>query len=419
MDLTRGYWVGTEFFPFPSVAASQPRQEAVGQIRAAAAGLRASGAGSRPRSRSRSRGPPANSSVGRALALAAERNHAPNTTRDAIISAAASAQSATALGQAVARANLDRLTRGKYLTALRDYVRVCNERGECDQPITAAKVVALLADYVAVRGNQGPGMSQLLSRLTGACQGAGLQWLSPTDDAYVRGQMRTLASLFPYVVQPAAAITYAELDVVVASLQAQPGLASAQLVAMMLLAHDAMLRGSEFCDGHLLVKDVEVVEEGAGAGRGGLELSLYFRKMSKVRQDTRETGTKVVRKHHQLRDTVKAVREYITAAGLKPDDPLFQLRDPETNSVTNANGFPYPAFTLAVRAAFRAAGVPNADCYTGRGLRAGGHTDLYREVQDFELIGLLGGWKSARAQALYLRAQKINFSFLSDVIGDD
>ena len=351
--------------------------------------------------------------------MAAERHHSPNPMRDAIIAAAASAQSATELGQAVARANLDRLTSGKYLTALRDYARVCAERGEDDQPITAAKVVALLTDYVAVRGNQGTGMSQLLSRLTGACQGAGLQWLSPTDDAYVRRQMRMLAGLFPYVVQPAAAITYAELDVVVASLQSRPGLASAQLVAMMLLGHDAMLRGSEFCDGHLLVKDVEVVEEGEGAGRGGLELTLLFRKMSKVRQDARETGTKVVRKHHPLRDTVKAVREYITAAGLKPDDPLFQLRDPETNSVTNANGFPYPAFTLAVRAAFRAAGVPNADCYTGRGLRAGGHTDLYREVQDFELIGLLGGWKSARAQALYLRAQKINFSFLSDVIGDD
>lgn len=104
------------------------------------------------------------------------------------------------------------------------------------------------------------------------------------------------------------------------------------------------------------------------------------------------------------------------AAGLAASAPLFQERDRVTGVVTNAAGFPYRAFSEAVRRLFLLAGVPNAEVYTGRGLRAGGHTDLYREVQDFELIGLLGGWKSSKAQALYLRAHKLNFSFLSEIL---
>jgi hypothetical protein len=136
---------------------------------------------------------------------------------------------------------------------------------------------------------------------------------------------------------------------------------------------------------------------------------------NKQRLDPRADGTMIVRRSGELRDTFAAAQSYIHAAGLGPSDVLFPDREP-SGAVKPVECMPYRKFAESVRAAFRAVGVPNADAYTGRGLRAGGHTDLYREVQDFELIGLLGGWKSARTQALYLRAHKLNFSFLSEII---
>lgn len=150
---------------------------------------------------------------------------------------------------------------------------------------------------------------------------------------------------------------------------------------------------------------------------GGIDLALWWRKMCKQRYDERENGTMIVRREHVLRDTVDAVGRYIKAAGLEgqPDAPLFQQRD-LAGRVIDARGYPYRAFSAAVRETFSAAGVPNAEVYTGRGLRAGGHTDLYKEVQDFQLIGLLGGWKTAKSQALYLRAHRLSFSFLSEII---
>ena len=128
----------------------------------------------------------------------------------------------------------------------------------------------------------------------------------------------------------------------------------------------------------------------------------------------------VRRSANELRDTVATVQRFIEAAGLgaSPESPLFQERDRVSGAVVAPTGYAYKAFSATVRAVFGEAGVPSAELFTGRGLRAGGTTDLYREIQDFQLIGLLGGWKSPKAQALYLRAHRLSFSFLSELIGN-
>lgn len=424
---SRGYWIGATFYPYfvrpppAEAAATAPaavRLEAQADLALAARGARGR---ARPRSRSRSRpralGPPAGTPVGDALIELAARGHTAPPERLAILAAVSRPNfSATELGQTVVQLGLSRLRIGKYLSAYRSYCRLCLEHAEEPEPVTVAKIVALITEYVAVSGCQSASMSSLLTRLAGYRRGHGLNWLTPDEIVFVNAQRNLLKRAFPYRVTPAEAITYEELDTAVKYLRERPSLFNSQLIAMMLLGHDGLLRGSEIL--HLLVRDLEFVEAGPSRGRGGISLALWARKMSKERIDPRADGTMIVRRLGELRDTYAAAQSYISAAGLGPDDALFPDRDPTTGKVTSAEGMPYRKFSEAVRSAFRAAGVPNADAYTGRGLRAGGHTDLYREVQDFELIGLLGGWKSARAQALYLRAHKLNFSFLSEIIGE-
>ena len=422
MDL--GFWLSGEFHPYyvrplpPAIAAAPVA--VLDEVRAERAGPSAR-ARSRARShalpQARSLGPPARSPVGRALAELGARRHPAPAEREAILAAVGRrGASATEVGQRVAELSLKRLRGGKYKSAYRAYVRVCLERGEEPEPVTVHKVVTLITEYVAVSGCQSASLSSLLTRLAGYRRGHGMNWLSADEMIHVTAQRNLLKRMFPYCVTPAEAITYEELDTVVRFLRLRPGLFNMQLIAMMLLGHDGLLRGSEIL--RLLVSDLVFVDPGPTSGRGGIDLALWSRKTGKERLDPRADGTMIVRRTGELRDTFAAVQAYIRDASLGPSDMLFPDRDQASGAVAAADGMPYRKFSEAVRAAFRAAGVPNADAYTGRGLRSGGHTDLYREVQDFELIGLLGGWKSARAQALYLRAHKLNFSFLSAIIGE-
>ena len=369
-------------------------------------------------------GPPGNSAVGRALAELSAHGHDDGPkkgARAAVLAGLRNAGSATELGQLVTRISVSKYGSSQYRTAQRSYERVCLLRGEAPEPLTAMKVVALLTHYVADRGCQSSGLSPLLSRLAGWRLAHGRNWLGHNDLEFVRSQARTLQQLFPYVVTPAEAITWKELDQALAWLARSPGLWALQLRAMMLLAHDGMLRGSEFCDGHLIVKDLIFVDGSPADGRGGIDLQLFWRKMSRQRHDKRDCSTMIVRRSaNELRDTVATVQRFIEAAGLgaSPESPLFQERDRVSGAVVAPTGYAYKAFSATVRAVFGEAGVPSAELFTGRGLRAGGTTDLYREIQDFQLIGLLGGWKSPKAQALYLRAHRLSFSFLSELIGN-
>ena len=305
---------------------------------------------------------------------------------------------------------------GGNLTAWQDYMRVCTKRNEDYLPVTAAKLLALAADYVCVRGNQAAGVSSLLSRVKTYTLTTGLWHLSADEESRLRGDASHLRGLFPYEKKAAEPITYVEIDSALAWLVKQPRtLWTLQLAAMMTVMHGGLLRGSEATDGHLLVSDVTRVQASVESGRGGVKLDLVWRKMTKRVADTRTDNTCIVAREDTSRCPVAALDAYMAAAGLPPSSPLFVTRAPDSGIVTDASGISYASFTKDVRAVFAKAGVKNAYSFSARGFRSGGHTDLYRESEDFELVGLLGGWKSVEAQRLYLRMKRLSFKHLSEV----
>jgi hypothetical protein len=283
--------------------------------------------------------------------------------------------------------------------------------------MTKLKVIGFCVNYVASLGNQAKGLSSLVTRLKGFARGEGTAWISEADELEVRRACRTLENLFPFVVRPALPITFEVIGPALEYLRGRPqhGLFELQLCAILLLAHSGLLRGSEFCDGHLLRRDVTFVAAGPLAGRGGMNVALWYRKMKKRSWDPREDGTMVVRKQGAALCAVSAVEAYIDAARPGLEEPLFQERCHRTGHVVNPQGFGYDALTRAIRALFTAVRIPNAEKYTARGFRAGGHTDAYAETEDFHLVGLLGGWKSEEAQRRYARLQQLGFKHLSEV----
>lgn len=187
------------------------------------------------------------------------------------------------------------------------------------------------------------------------------------------------------------------------------------MATMMTVMHGGLLRGSEATDGHLLSCDVVRVLASEENGRGGFVIKLLWRKMAKKNSDERTDRTCIVARTDPKRCPAAALDAYLDAAKPAPMAPLFVGRARDSGRVTDATGVSYAAFTKYVKFVFQQAGVKNAYSFTGRGFRSGGHTDLYRESEDFELVGLLGGWKSLEAQRLYLRMKRLSFKHLSEV----
>ena len=376
---------------------------------------RSQGAASRHAAAAGPLGPPARSSTGRAL-QAAEARGWTSPMRDRLLAAIGEATSASHLGQVIQQARSEVAVTGANLSAWRDYYRVCTLRGEAHLPVTAATLLALAADYVGTRGNQAKGVSGLLSRVKSYALTVGLWHLSPDDETRLRADARFFCGHFPYEVKAAEPITFVEIDLALAWLAKQPPtLWTLQMAAMMTIMHGGLLRGSEATDGHLLTCDVKRVDASNENGRGGYLIALLWRKMSKRNSDERTDSTCVVARTDPKRCPVAALDAYLAAAKQAPSAPLFVARERSSGIVSDAKGVPYATLTKDVRFIFEKAGVKNAYSFTGRGFRAGGHTDLYRESEDFELVGLLGGWKSLEAQRLYLRMKRLSFKHLSEV----
>ena len=357
-----------------------------------------------------------NSSTGRAVAEQAARGWV-NPIRDRILAAINNPTSATQLGQVLQLERAVVAVSGQNLTAYRDYVRVCTLRHEEALPISAAKLLALAADYVGTRGNQARGVSSLITRVKGFAQTTGAWHLSHDDEDRLRKDASFVCGQFPYEVRAAAPITFVELDLALAWLRAQAvTLYTLQMAALMTVMHGGLLRGSEAADGHLLRCDAVRVMASDSEGRGGFKLALKWRKMAKHASDIRMDGTCIVARTEAKRCPVFALDAYLDAAKLAPQVPLFVTRDRVTGAVTDASGISYDAITKEVRFIFGKANVKSASTFTARGFRSGGHTDLYREAQDFELVGLLGGWRSVESQRLYLRLERLSFRHLSEVL---
>ena len=425
-----GFYIGATFYPYlvlPRIGQLPPKGQTCG-AGSLSAPERALGEPARKRPRAaeptaRASGvPPPNSSTGKALLLLKERGHKKgDKERDEIAKSLRSDASASELGEAAMAIEHRRLLESpQYATAWRSYAAFCVGRREEPEPPTAAKVLGWCTWYVAERGNQAAGLSGIVTNLKGHRRGTAAAWMPLADEERVRAACKTLEKLFPYTVTPALPITLEVITPVLAFLRGrrQHGLYEKQLCALILLAHGGFLRGIEMVEGRLLWEDIEYTEPSVLTGRGGMSVQLVRRKMEQKKHDPRSCGTMIVARADVDLDPVAAMRAFSAEAKLNPKDPVFQERDPATGAVTRAEGFRYSELTRTLRVIFDLAQIPNADLYTGRGFRAGGHSDAYRESGgDFQLVGMLGGWKSAKAQELYLRLHVLGFQHLSEVFG--
>jgi integrase len=172
--------------------------------------------------------------------------------------------------------------------------------------------------------------------------------------------------------------------------------------AILLLGMSAMLRRSEIAA--LNVKDIEIEEKG---------MKVNIRK-SKTNQYGDDDVRGVVRGNNPDVCPVNALEQWIKAANLNPDDPLFVSvgRYGHLKGKNRING---QAIALMIKSSVKLIGL-NPDDYSGHSLRAGGATQSSELGAPDYAIKKQGNWKSDAYQ-IYIRSGKLYHNNASSYMG--
>ena len=311
---------------------------------------------------------------------------------------------------------------GVYRSAHNSYAKACALIGCSSFTYSMEGLVALACIYVDAWKNKSSGLSDLFTRLNKFAVAAERKWITADEQAELRSIRLMLERQFPCITVGAKALTWVELDPLLARLQprAERGdVYAAQVVAMMLLAHECMMRGTEYLERALLVEDIRLVEAGPLSGDGGIIAITYLAKMRKSNHDERDDlRIAVARPTEPHRCARRAMRIYLQLANLKAEDVIFPWRASNGEIKVHKagereGGFTYSQFTALLRKELALAGVKNAEDFVARSMRAGGHTDYAAEGMDVRVIGMVGGWKTAQAQSRYMRLAMAGLKALS------
>lgn len=318
--------------------------------------------------------------------------------------------------------NVDKYTMGVYRSAHNNYVRACLlfDAG-LSQTYSLEGLTVLVCIYVETWKRQSSGLSDLITRLKRFARAAGRPWISAEEEEELTSVRRMLERQFPSMVIGAKALTWAELDPLLEMLQAEAlsGIVfSAQIMAMVLMAHDCMMRGNEYLGRSLLREDVKLVQAGPLSGLGGLVVICFMTKTRKLQFDERDDLRLArARPREPLHCAMLAMQTYLSLTGLEEKDVLFPRRSEDGKVVESKDhvekGFSYDQFTAVLRKQLKRAKVPEAESFVARSMRAGGHTDFAAEGVDSSIIGMLGGWKDVKSQARYMRLAKAGLKALS------
>lgn len=312
-------------------------------------------------------------------------------------------------------------TEGVYRSAHNNFVAACAMLGCSSQTYSLEGLTGLALIYVDAWKNTSSGLSDLFSRLGMFAAAAGREWITVEEQAELRSIRLMIERQFPSTTVGAKALTWTDLDPLLARLRprAEMGdLYAAQIVAMLLVAHECMMRGNEYLERALLVEDVRIVPAGASSGNGGIVLATFLTKTRKdnydERDDMRIAAARPKEPHHCPR---LALERYLELAELGEKDVLFPRRT-ESGAVKVAkgekeSGFTYSQFTAILRKELALSGVKDAETFVARSMRAGGHTDFAADGMDLRVIGMLGGWKDIKSQARYMRLAMAGLKALS------
>lgn len=348
----------------------------------------------------------------------AERGKAPAQQKK-VSSIVRGARSGAELLASLRAMNVAKYTTGVYRSAHNNYVRACLlfDTG-LGQTYSLEGLTVLVCIYVETWKRQSSSLSDLITRLKRFARAADRPWISAEEEEELTSVRRMLERQFPSMVIGAKALTWAELDPLLELLQAEAlsgNIFSAQVMAMVLMAHDCMMRGNEYLGRSLLREDVKLVQAGPHSGLGGLIVICFMTKTRKLEFDERDDLRLAVARPREPRRCARlAMQTYLSLADLQEKDVLFPRRSEDGTVVESVEkGFSYDQFTAVLRKQLRRAKVPEAESFVARSMRAGGHTDFAAEGVDSSIIGMMGGWKDVKSQARYMRLAKAGLKALS------
>lgn len=311
---------------------------------------------------------------------------------------------------------------GVYRSAHNSFARACAVIGCSSLTHSMEGLVALACVYVDAWKYKSSGLSDLFTRLGKFAVAAERTWITVDEQAELRSVRLMLERQFPSITVGAKALTWAELDLLLARLQplAEHGdIYAAQVVAMVLLAHECMMRGTEYLERALLVEDLRLVEAGPSSGNGGVIAETFLAKTRQSVHDERDDlRIAAARPEEPQHCALRAMKLYLKLAKRAAKDVAFPWRASSGETkVPKAGeqeaGFTYNQFTALLRKELALSGVENAEDFVARSMRAGGHTDYAAEGMDMRVIGMIGGWKTAEAQSRYMRLAMSGLKALS------
>jgi hypothetical protein len=257
----------------------------------------------------------------------AERGKTPGKQKRLRVAVRSATSASDLLAQVRGFRNSDYLE-GVYRSAHNSYARACALMGCSSLTYSMEGLVALACIYVEAWKYKSSGLSDLFTRLSKFAIAAERRWITADEQAELRSIRLMLERQFPCITVGAKALTWVELDPLLARLHLRVergDVYAAQVVAMVLLAHECMMRGTEYLERALLVEDIRLVEAGPLSGNGGVIAITYLAKMRKSNHDERDdlriAVARPMEPHHCAR---RAMGIYLQLAGLDAKDVAFR-----------------------------------------------------------------------------------------------
>lgn len=246
-------------------------------------------------------------------------------------------------------------------------------------------VASFMLHFVS-EGNSTRSLGQQCSHLKSYNRTLGRAWLDATSLARLQRVIRGVQKYDHSVPRRKLPITYAVLDDMINAARRRGATAATlQLMAMCLVAHNGLMRGSEICK----LRYGDILYTTADCTRA----TAFMHKTKANKTGPREEAL--------LRDfgpcsALPFLRRHMDHLGAHAQDaPLFPSFSDTGRAITPEE------FKIAVRDLLAQAGYP-AGLYSGHSFRSGGATDLFHAGCRIEAIKFQGRWRSD-AFTIYIR----------------
>ena len=257
--------------------------------------------------------------------------------------------------------------------------------------MTFSTVSGYVMDWVGKQNGSTKSVTQIVSQLKTQSDFHGIPWLSPQDATSLRMFIGQLRFEDTSETRRMSALRFHLLVRVIESWDLTD-IVQLQRAAMLMLAHNALLRSGEVSN-RLRASDVEW-----SVGMRGFRLRL-------LRTKTGRSGggvfVEVAHCHHPL-SGFQLVRRMWRARVLDRQPSAFLFPAIRRGFLVHTQPASASSLRLLVKAVVVAAGL-DSTMYSGHSLRAGGATDLFASRVPYYTIKKMGRWRSDAA-LIYFRS---------------